>query len=236
MRLAVVIPTYRRSDGQSAALLTRALDCVFSQSHRDFRCYVIGDRYDDDAEFRRIVGRYDPSRLYAENRAVAPERDKYTDRQILWATAGQSANDYGIQKAIGDGFRYVAHLDHDDFWYPNHLAEISRCADETGAAFICTRSAYLGGQLPNYHRTGYYTDWLPAWCQVVHSSTCIDFWRVGIRYRNVWEDCGTCEQPGDADMWRRLREYLPRKGLRSIVIDAWTCRHDDEGHVKREGP
>ena len=46
-RLAITIATYQRPDGTTPFYLKRALDAVFNQTHKYFKVYVIGDKYEN---------------------------------------------------------------------------------------------------------------------------------------------------------------------------------------------
>ena len=45
----------------------------------------------------------------------------------LWSYGGVNAMNYGVTKSLENGYEYICHLDHDDWWLPNHLFEINKC-------------------------------------------------------------------------------------------------------------
>jgi glycosyltransferase involved in cell wall biosynthesis len=54
MKIGVVIITYQKLDGSSPSLLKRAIDSIKNQTHQDYTLIVIGDKYEDDDEFKSI--------------------------------------------------------------------------------------------------------------------------------------------------------------------------------------
>ncbi len=96
--ISVVIPMYN-----SAKWIGGALDCVLSQTCRDYEIIVVDDGSTDDGA--EIVARYGDPRITLisqSNRGLAGARNT------------------GIRNARG---RYVALLDADDRWHPDKLAE-----------------------------------------------------------------------------------------------------------------
>jgi len=124
MTFSIVIATYQRKNGSTPFYLKRAIDSVFSQTYKNFKIIIIGDRYEDNDEFNKICSQYDEQKIYYENLPVAAERDKYNDKWLVWKYGGTKSYNYGIEKAIQMGYDYICHLDHDDEWYPNHLSSL----------------------------------------------------------------------------------------------------------------
>ena len=233
MKFGVVITTYMRKDGKTPQLLKRALDSVFSQSFTDFKIFLIGDKYEDNDEFLSICSGYEQSKIYFENLPFAMERDKYEDPKIIWNYGGCYANNYGIQKSIDSGFPFICHLDHDDWWYENHLQEIDECIAQTGASFVFTTSTY-GNEKEYLPRAGQnkYNPCLPGHGKLIHSSSAMDFSKINLRHENVYERDGAIGNAGDGDLWNRVSLLMQNKGLASYHINLLTCRHDEEGYIK----
>jgi glycosyltransferase involved in cell wall biosynthesis len=234
MEFGVVIPTYQRKDGRSPELLRRAIDSVFNQTHKNFKIFLIGDKYDDDSEFRSIVSSYDPDKIYSENLPFAAEREKYDDPKIIWNYGGCYANNYGIDKSISEGKYYICHLDHDDWWHENHLYEINQCISETNASFVFTTSTYgcPNTYLPVRNKVEKYIPFTPGPSRFIHSSVAMDFSKINLRHENVYERDGQIGLAGDGDFWNRVGEYVSANGLLSYHVNIITCRHDEEGYMK----
>lgn len=126
MKFSIVITTYQRKDGTTPFYLKKAIDSVFEQDYQNFKIFIIGDRYENNEEFIDICSSYDKEKIYYENLPIAMERDKYTDKWLIWKYAGCNANNYGINKSIEMGYDYVCHLDHDDVWEKNHLSTLKK--------------------------------------------------------------------------------------------------------------
>lgn len=217
MKLAIVIPTYWRPDGLTKNYLTRALDSVFAQTHRDFKVFLIGDNYTERQEFENIVSKY---KVRGRNLRRAVEREKYTGYQLFCA-GGVNATNYGIRLAINEGIDYICHLDHDDYWSEDHL-QVVNSITEKGYFMVYTRSTYLNSYLPKYDINGEYQ---PVPCGLIHSSTCVKFSETKLRFRDCFAETGEA-YPADADMWIRITN----ENRRVFYVNKLTCFHDEEGY------
>lgn len=236
MKIAVVIPTYKRKDGKSEIVIERALDSVFNQTHKDFKVYVIGDKYEEDEDLIKIINKYDSEKIVYHNLEIAKERDFYTDKWVLWSYGGVNARNYSIDLVLKDGYEYICPLDHDDWFLPNHLEEISKCLEITGADWVCTKSTYGNPNtfLPEVHSNNLYIPFQPRSSRLIHSSVCMNFKRIPLKYRNIYEETQKLGLPADADLWERTREYITQNKLKSYNINILTCRHDEEGYERKQ--
>ena len=239
MKLGVTIHTYRRLDGTTPMLLKRALESVANQSFQDFKIFVIGDKYDNNLEFQEIINwfltKY-PSfekRVFSENLNYAKERDKYLgiNNTALWNCGGTNALNYATQVAIDNGFTKICHLDHDDYWEHNHLDTIVNAIKEKeNPAFIHTLSTYLNHEVfPQTIVDNQIIEHYPHYCNLIHSSTYIDYNKIPFRYRDLWEE----EQryfPSDGDMWERIRVHCESKNLKCYLVRKLTCYHENENY------
>lgn len=220
-KIAVVIPTYERPDGKTIHYLTRALDSVQKQTFKNFRVYLIADRWEDIETLSKLVKKYD-FEIQTIDIPFAKERDKYQQGDYrLFCAGGVNATNTGIDVALKDGYKYICHLDHDDHWRDDHLEWINEGA-KLGYFFICTKSTHITGELPTLTETQEFT---PQPCGLIHSSTCIDFSKTDLRFRDCWEETREA-YPADADMWRRIQDK------NCLFIDELTCYHDEEGYSR----
>lgn len=235
MKLAIVVATYYRKDGQTSQYLIRALDSVFKQTYENFKIFVIGDRYEKETEILEIIQKYDSEKIFFTNLPEAKERDNYIDPKVIWSYGGVNAINFGLEIALSQGYDYVCHLDHDDWWSPNHLEEISKCIDSTKTLWVCTKSTYMNPNifLPKLVTDKKYTNFLPSSSSLIHSSVCMNFKEITLRYRDVFLETGNIGLPADADLWERTREFLISIGQTGIFIDTVTCYHDEEGFSKK---
>jgi glycosyltransferase involved in cell wall biosynthesis len=77
MKIGIVITTYQKSDGSTPTLLQRAIDSIKKQTHQDYTLIVIGDKYDDNDEFKNICNNTGlGDKIVFENLPYAKEREK----------------------------------------------------------------------------------------------------------------------------------------------------------------
>jgi hypothetical protein len=232
MKFAINIPTYYRSDGKSLSYLKTALDSIFNQTHQDFKIFLIGDKYENESEIIDLISTYDSNKLVFENLTYAKERDNYINNKLaIWNYGGVNATNINVDKALNDGYEYICHLDHDDWWLPNHLFEINKCIEETNADWVCTKSTYSSNQnyLPITNNLDEYQTFYPSYAGLIHSSVCMNFKKIPIKYRDLFELNKTIGLPTDGDLWERCRIVIKSLNLKSIFINKLTCRHDEEG-------
>lgn len=235
MKLAIGIPTYRRLDGTTPGYLTRCLESVKHQTHQDYKVFLIGDHYDNPDEFEKIATSIiTEDKIYFENREQAPERNKYQiGSKQLWCAGGVSAYNHAIGCALSQGYDYICHLDHDDFWDTNHLSLINQVIEQAPQAsliYSCARH-FNGSTLPSGAPIdGIVHEHIPIPANTVHSSVCINHRKIPLLYRDVFAEEGHTLE-ADMDMWIRVRTYLSNNPyLKSYLIRAVTCYHDIENH------
>jgi len=231
INIGIVMTTYQRKDGKSPHYLKISLDSIFSQTYKNFKLFLIGDKYENEDELKSIIKNYDSSKIYYENLPYAKERDKYSG-ETLWYCGGINAMNHGIDVALSQNFEYLCHLDHDDFWLENHLELLNKCIKETNSDWLCTKSSYkVDLILPDIKDKSEYVNFLPQKFKVIHSSTCINFKKIPLRYKNLFEERNELAS-SDADLWERCREFIENNNLKSTLVNVLTCRHDEEGYER----
>ena len=110
--VSVIIPTYNRPEQ-----LKRAVASVLKQSFRDFEIVVVNDGGEPvERQLRKLDGEGKITYVnHGRNRGLAAARNT------------------GLRLARG---KYVAYLDDDDEFYPDHLDTLVRAAEETGAKVV----------------------------------------------------------------------------------------------------
>jgi glycosyltransferase involved in cell wall biosynthesis len=235
MNFGICISTYQRKDGKTPELLRRALDSVFNQTYKNFKIFLIGDKYENNDEFEKILSEYPSEKIYYENLEIANERDFYNNKMAIWSYGGVNALNRCIDVAFSNNFVFLCHLDHDDWWYPNHLENIKNCIEETNADWICTKSTYAsaGQFLPNLMSKDKYIKFEPGWAKLIHSSVCINYKNIPLKYRDLFKITGKVGLPADADLWERIKVFAKENNKKCILINELTCRHDEEGFERR---
>lgn len=238
MKIGIVIATYQKQDGTTPQLLQRAIDSVKSQSHEDYVLIIVGDKYEDNAEFEKIctdtkLG----DRIVYENLPQAVEREKYAmGSKELWSAGGVTARNHGVDLGLELGLSYICHLDHDDYWHPQHLELINYAIEQAGdASFINTCSTYFDTYLPNVELTNQIQPSQVKPGNFIHSSVCINHKDIPLRYRDVYAETGR-EFAADADLWTRIAKYVEQESLSTYQITSLTCFHPTEGTVMSSTP
>jgi glycosyltransferase involved in cell wall biosynthesis len=113
--VSVVIATYNRSN-----VLALALESVRRQTFENWEAWVVGDACTDDTE--AVVRSFRDPRIHFVN---------------LEHNIGEQSgpNNAGAQRARG---RYIAYLNHDDLWFPDHLESAVQAIERTGADMVYT--------------------------------------------------------------------------------------------------
>jgi glycosyltransferase involved in cell wall biosynthesis len=233
--IAITLSTYKREDGKTPFYLKRCLDSIFAQKYKDFKVFLAGDFYEDGQEWESVIKPYLNEQFCAFNLNTPGERIKYRNNKMaLWCSGGTFACNLAIDKALEEGFKYICHIDHDDYWTEDHLYFINKCIKETNADWMCTRSVYGsgGGLLPKMNSNELYIPFLPVGGGLINSSNCYNFQTIPIRGEDTFETRGEII-PADADLWDRINIYMKENNCKGIFINRTTCYHTEEGHNLR---
>ena len=234
IKIGIIIPTYQRNDGKTLGYLKRALTSIKNQTFKNYKVFLIGDRYENNEEFNEIASSIiDVDKIYFENLPVAQERDNYTNKLAIWNYGGVNSTNHGIEISLKHGYNYISHLDHDDHWLPEHLLGISRVIAETSSPFICTKSTYGGAILPSMTSFNEIIDFTPGCGRLIHSSVCVNFNLIPLRYRDLFKETGQVSDPSDGDLWNRIGEWLKNNNKKGYLFNKTTCTHEEEGYERR---
>jgi len=112
-RLSIITATFDRSD-----VLGCAIECVLYQTFSDWEYIIVGDACTDDTA--AVVASYDDPRI------------RFVNRETNFGE--QSApNNNGFALSSGE---FIAYLNHDDLWFPDHLATLLTYIEETQADLV----------------------------------------------------------------------------------------------------
>ena len=120
-KVSVIIPSYK-----TAQLIARCLDTVMAQTFQDFEAIVVNDGSPDTPELEKILQPYMDRIVYIkqENKRCAGARNT------------------AIQHARGE---FLAFLDSDDTWYPEHLAsQVQQFVDDPSLDLVYCDSLLVG--------------------------------------------------------------------------------------------
>ncbi|SFO56249.1 Glycosyltransferase involved in cell wall bisynthesis [Mesorhizobium sp. NFR06] len=124
--VSVVIATHNRP-----AVLHQTLKSLVGQTLQDWEAIVIGDACRSDTA--ATVAAFDDARI------------SYIDLPVNFGEQS-GPNNIGFARARG---RFVAILNHDDLWFPDHLASMSGWIDATGADVVIARGAVIESAASN---------------------------------------------------------------------------------------
>ncbi len=117
--VTVRIATYNGAE----ILMDRTIPSVLNQTYQKFEIVVVGDGCTDDTS-QRIEALGDPRIKFVNRPIRGPYPENASHR---WLVAGSPAMNLGIQLAKG---LWIAPLDHDDEFLPNHIEVLLRVARE----------------------------------------------------------------------------------------------------------
>ena len=231
--IAIITTTYYKPDHSTIPFLKQTLDSIFSQTYQNFKLFLIGDDFKPVEKLENLLNSYPKDKIYFENLNYARERYYHKEGKKLWLYGGVNALNYGIDIALSQGYDYIAHCDHDDLWYENHLSEIVKCIEITNADFVCTVGMHANNiPLPLlFETTDQFVKYTPIYNQILHSSVCMNFNTIPLRYRDLQLEYGKTDEtslPADGDLWERVRKYVLKNNLRSFCVNKVTCLHDIE--------
>jgi glycosyltransferase involved in cell wall biosynthesis len=120
-RISIIIPAYN-----TAHLIAACLDSVFSQTYRDFETIVVNDGSPDTPELEKTLQRYLNRIVYI--------------KQVNKRAAG--ARNTAIAQARGE---FLAFLDSDDAWLPNHLeSQIQQFEADPALGLVYANAVLVG--------------------------------------------------------------------------------------------
>lgn len=200
--VSVIVPTYNRPE-----LLCQALRSILAQTMQDFEIIVINDAGIDVRPWINSVDGTGCIRhlKHPHNRGLAAARNT------------------GLRVARG---KYIAYLDDDDIFYPDHLSVLVQAAESAGHAVVYSdayQALYKTGAdgHVDIHREIVFSgnfdpadllirNQIPVLC-VLHRRVCID--RIG-----SFDETFAAHE--DWDMWIRLFHHYP-----STHIKQATCEY-----------
>ncbi len=113
--VSIITATYNRSN-----ILIYAIQSILRSTWTDWELRVIGDACTDDTP--QAVAAFSDPRIHFVN---LPEN--FGEQSM--------PNNEGAKQARG---RYLAYLNHDDLWFPDHLETAVECLEKTNADFVST--------------------------------------------------------------------------------------------------
>lgn len=208
--VSVLIPTYNR-----AQLLTeRALASVLRQTYARLEVVIVGDACTDDTA-ERVAAVGDPRARFVN----LPTRTRYPDDPWhRWLVVGTGPANRALELARG---RWIAYLDDDDEFSPDHLEVLLRACLEHRLEFAygVTEMELAPGI---WHRVGAFP---PAPGGLCHAAVLYGSHLRVFRYD---PECWRRNEPNDWNLWRRMWSA----GVRMGFVDHVVARHYLEGRYR----
>jgi GT2 family glycosyltransferase len=217
-KISIIVPTYNRAE----LLIERTIPSVLVQTYNNWELIIVGDQMSAEQAAALTKAASGDSRIRFHNlkrRGRYPELDG-----PRWYVAGTKPVNFGLRIAQG---QWIAHLDDDDQFLPDHLAALLHCAQRERAEWVHAKVLFrtddgqdqcvVGGEHPIQGGI----------------SRISSLYHAGLktfRYNpNCWRYC----VPGDWDLWERFLSM----GVRYAHLDTTTAIHfgDYFGAVSRPG-
>jgi glycosyltransferase involved in cell wall biosynthesis len=102
-------------------MLGDLIESLKNQKYTNWKLFIVGDCFQPEEDLTKILkDKLKPSQYTFYNLSEPGERGKI-DPEFLRNSGGTKARNKAISLAKGEGFNYLAAIDHDDFWKPDHL-------------------------------------------------------------------------------------------------------------------
>lgn len=194
-RVSVIIPAYN-----TAGLIASCLDSVFGQKFRNFEVIVVNDGSPDTVQLEQVLQPYQEKIIYVrqENKRAAGARNT------------------AIRQARGE---FLAFLDSDDSWLPNHLAcQMEMFEQDSSLDLVYCDAVLISDGQPEVH----FMDKCPSYglptfealvverCQIPISTVVAR--KTSILKAGLFDE--TLMRCDDYDMWMRAAFYGAKIGYR----------------------
>ena len=189
--ISIIVPLYNKE-----RYINRCVDSVFNQSYANFELLIINDASTDNS-LQKV-------------KEIKDERVKIINRKER-GHGGYAARNMGIKKAKYD---YIAFLDADDEWMPEHLFEISKLIKQYPKINIFSSGWHLkSGNILKFdsytlrlshgsaHKVNCFYD------EVVKGNTPL-YTSVAVIHKKLFNLAGNfpegkCKKGGDVEFWMR---------------------------------
>lgn len=250
IKFGIVVATYKLSSDNpvnssrskytdSVSLLSDCINSIKNQTYKNWHLYIIGDAYEGDDEVKELLNSLLNTNQYTYYNLSKPgERNSDISSEELRYVGGVKAANKGISLCISDGIAYIARIDHDDKWKPNHLEILAKAYTQyDDLAFVFTKARkkinsgnsnkkYLVFPENKYDlkidNKGYVSG------ETAHASVSWNTKLVGnFKYRGVNDQKNKDPKnektmPADVDMFRRMMSFIKENGYHYIYIPKLT--------------
>ncbi len=180
--VAIIVPTCNR-----AIEVKRAIKSILAQTYNNYMVYVVGHGCTDNTQ--RVV-------------------KSFQDKRINWCNIARPFSDKGGAPPRNEGIRisrseYVAYLDDDNYWYPNHLKNLIRLIKSNPVvSFVICAIENRDKMNPNIATGIRRSDEMK---RAIIDTSCILHKRELINKYGIWK---TVQQGGFANDWEIVHRWI----------------------------
>ena len=238
-KMGICMATFQRKNGKSPEYLTKSLKSILAQTANNWHIYLVGDKYEDDNEFKQLASVVPSDRITSLNLPVAIERDNLTGEN-LWMQGGANALNTANRLALDNNCDYILHLDDDDSFHPkkiqilNYILTIFK-----EPIFLFHLSTHADKSLlprEATNNTSIEKNIVPVSpANIIHSSFCIHKSILNNFKYSSYISGKTDYIPGDMEFINYLNKYLEDASKYTIFIPFLLSYHDIEGETMKGG-
>lgn len=202
--ISVIIPTYSRSE----IVIERTIPSILAQTYQNWELIIVGDKMDEEHATRLAEIKHPKIRFIN-----LTQRGRYpTEKGPRWYVAGIKPINFGMRIAKG---RWIAHLDDDDEFMPNHLESLHALAQKSKAEWVHARVRFIE---ESGNEIGWVGSPIPAEGEIARISSIYHGHLKTFRYN---PNCWRYFCPGDWDLWERFLSM----GIRHAHLPKITATH-----------
>jgi len=223
MRFAIVIATYHRPNGKTLGYIKRAIESVNKQTYKEWDLILVGDKYEPIEELYEIgkmVNTTNGNKVFILENKIT-ERDYIFNGHLRWFIAGATSMNLGLNEARKMGYTHYCHLDDDDEWGAEHLANFNDVfTNYPKCIFAYSKSTYINHcPLPREHVASIHDNNLMVrGGNVIHSAVCFRIDVLKCDYYTTF-DPSKIYGPSDFIMWNGISDFIHGN------IDKYSCIH-----------
>jgi glycosyltransferase involved in cell wall biosynthesis/radical SAM superfamily enzyme YgiQ (UPF0313 family) len=198
--ISVIVPTHNRPE-----MLKEAIQSILDQTFQDFEIIVINDAGQDVSA---VIQEFNSQKI------------KYISHETNKGLA--AARNTGISSATG---KYIAYLDDDDIFYPNHLETLFTFLQNSGEKVAYTDSVRAfqrieGDRYVTYQKDTpysydfdydriYYENFIPVLC-FMHEKNCFDVC-------GMFDETFSCLE--DWELWLRMSQHFTMHHIKTLTCE-----------------